>query len=1080
MQFNLDIAQECIRESIKLIQNGRNEQVIRDSFTSYLRNIFPDTPKWINRHITGSEAAVKIHKDGRKSTGFVDNLIDLTAIEYESNLKLQAKFDEGYNQVKDYCAALIAQGNRPELIVGILSDTVNWFAYTPILIVEGPTDHINRDNIELQELDIIDLSNADENSARRLVDFLEKHLGRIGSLHLNANSIALDLGFKSKFCESHISELETVAQRAFDSNAKYADLVVRLWCNFVTYLHDKGSSANFEFRSYVYEFYILTLGKLICSNFLAGTALISDEKELRNILNGNFFSARGLVNFIEYDYFGWLNESPYVEEVLQVAHEIQVDLQAYNFAESPEEDVFGKLMAQLANRTQRILLGQEWTPSWLAKQIVKNVVDNIPEDQDLQLVDMCCGSGAMVVETVKIAKERIARSGVSADERVHILTKSITGFDIDPLAVMLSKINWLLTSRDWLNEVVNYSISIPIYHADSLFAITPLSRLDDDAFPQTFILKIAEYSIPLPKFIISAEYQRFFDALLDSAYGMVSDAARRAKLDFQREDIDYMVDRLLVSTDSTLQDEQKVEITSFASEFIEKIDLLNRDGRNGIWVYIMRNSYRPGLVAGQFNGLVSNPPWLALSKLADNPYRSFLKKKAEEYSIKPPGPSHLHIELATIFLLHSINRYLANNASIGCITPETVLNGHHQNPFRTHAYLNATHPVDFSIESIWQVVGGTFKNNAIVLFGKKNRNQSEALMIPASLVSSSDQRDFILYIHKQGNRTIWSYVAPQEDEVGFYTPANFRQGADIMPRTLFIYEITNSRTVGTQTFHSIQSIDPIASSLSFAVRDAKNFKDFRITPQQVPDELIYKILVSNLLTPFDIGSPLDALLPIRKNAANIWEVIPNNRLAAMGTVRNVFREICSNYGQDANSETLMARLDVRNKLTQQIISNEGYLVFTGAGGSNVCSAYAPVHSFNLNKLIIDQTIYWATVETEEAAIYLSGLLNSPAINLIIREFQPRGAFGERHIHKLPFAVTPPFDPEQASHQDVVVTTRALIVEYENMKRTDPDMLPLLNPNTAPLSVRRRAIQRKIAALPSFENYAQACSSQYGV
>ena len=80
--------------------------------------------------------------------------------------------------------------------------------------------------------------------------------------------------------------------------------------------------------------------------------------------------------------------------------------------------------------------------------------------------------------------------------------------------------------------------------------------------------------------------------------------------------------------------------------------------RNGIWAFILRNTYRPGLLTGQFNGLVSNPPWLAMSGLADNPYRAMLTARAKLYGIRPTGSSFLHLELGTTHLLHAVDRYL--------------------------------------------------------------------------------------------------------------------------------------------------------------------------------------------------------------------------------------------------------------------------------------------------------------------------------------------------------------------------------------------------------------------------------------
>mgnify|MGYP006922431004 FL=1 len=60
-----------------------------------------------------------------------------TAIEYEKNLTRRAIFDEGYHQVREYCAALRSRGIEQEEILGVLSDTVRWYGYT-VQVTGGP------------------------------------------------------------------------------------------------------------------------------------------------------------------------------------------------------------------------------------------------------------------------------------------------------------------------------------------------------------------------------------------------------------------------------------------------------------------------------------------------------------------------------------------------------------------------------------------------------------------------------------------------------------------------------------------------------------------------------------------------------------------------------------------------------------------------------------------------------------------------------------------------------------------------------------------------------------------------------
>jgi len=1083
---SLQASIECIKSSIALIAAGKNEQIIRDSFTSYLRSMFPGAPNWVERHIKSSETALTISKGTKTSTGFVDNLVDLTAIEYESNLTSKPKFEEGYGQVKDYCASLISAGHKPDLILGVLSDTVRWFVYTVNIKPPSASNVLTRDSLDIVEIDRIDLSSSDEQAGRRLIAFLTKYLGRLGARPLKADSIASDLGFSSPFCVGHIVELENLVDQAFVEKPEYAELITSLWCKFVSYFRDQGSTASFHTKSYADELYILTLGKLICANVIETKALISDDKDLRIILNGQYFVAKGLVNLVEYDYFGWLNKTPYIEKQLVTARAIQHDLQAYDFSQPPADDLFGSMMAQFAERSKRLLLGQELTPGWLANRTVEKVFDMLPTGQLPQFVDMCCGSGAMIVETVKRAKVLIGKDALhnKREEQVRLLTQSITGFDIDPLAVILSKINWVLAARDWLEPFGRLNVTIPVYHADSLFAITPLTDgIENDTGEEFHVLKIAEYSINLPKFLVTPAFQPLFDGVLERAYSMVTAADSAKKLDLSDTVISDAVESVLQTTSISLTAVQKEAVQSFVRVFTEKADQLNRDGRNGIWAFILRNSYRPGLVVGQFNGLVSNPPWLALSKIANNPYQALLKRKAEAFGIKPAGSSHLHIELATIFLLHSVDQYLRPDAAVGCIAPETLLNGHHHNPFRLGAYKEAA-SINFALESIWRVQEGTFKNNAIVLFGHKSDSSlDKPNPIPGALVTVDGLSPLKFYRHIQGKRTAWSDQLPASDlnATGFFEPANFRQGADIMPRTLFLFETLKTSQPNEPVRWKIKSIDATTSPLAFAIKDAKKNKGFKITPCVVPDDILFDVLTSNLLTPFYLATPLKALLPILKLPGMSWKFLDSMSVAAKGVaVQNVFKEICGAISSKADVTDIAHLINVRNKLIQQFVDPNKYLVFTGAGGGHVCCAFGATNSFDLQKLIIDQTLYWTQVTTQDEALYLSGLFNSEAINAVIKEFQPKGAFGERHVHKLPFGVTPPFDPSQAVHQNVVEKTKRLLNEYAKMITTDQSICPLLDPNTGTLARRRLTIHEKIKKMQSYADYDEACRSLYGV
>lgn len=1080
--FNVEAAKNCLTEAVALIRSGALEDVIRHRFSSHLPSIFREEPSWIVHHGHGTEYHLKFAKAGKNRGGFVDALVGLTAIEYEKDISQPVIFEHGLGQVKDYCAGLLNMNHPADLIIGVLSDTVRWRAYRIATVepIDSAAGEIyGRDHVHLDQIEEINLEAAGETEAMLLAEFLARYLGREGARPLGAETLAGDLGFDSRFCTRHIEGIKDLVDSAFRDNPKYAGLIEKLWGDFVAYLGDNGRASHFDKDIYIRELYILTLAKLLCANVIAKSALNSSDGELRDILNGEHFKLKGLSNLVEYDYFGWLNNEPYVDDLLPISRAIQDDLRAYDFRSPPAEDLFGATMAQLARHSHRLLLGQEWTPAWLASEIVENVFNMLPTGEDPRLVDMCCGSGAMVVEVVKRVKRNLDAQGATVDESyISRISYAITGFDIDPLAVMLSKVGWVIAARDRLEPFGSFQVSIPIYHADSLFAITPLSqRIDEESGESQYNLVLDDQFVVLPSFLVSPEYRALFDALLSNSYEMAMVGSKDQVSPYRESDISSLLDHSVEISGLTLSDEMRNTAQGFTSSLITALDTLQRDGRNGIWAFVIRNSYRPGLVVGLFNGLVSNPPWLALSKIADNPYKHALRQRAESRGIKPPGPSHLHIELATIFLLHSIDHYLQDEAVVGCVLPETILNGHHHNPFRQGAFLTGAKPVPFSIDEIWRVAKGAFKNEAIVLFGQKVHKAAIAPSpIPGKLAKADGLSPLSFNQITLGNRIAWSdRVTAGAGNTGFFNPADFRQGADLMPRTLVFHETSLNRPGRW----NLGPIDRQSSSLRYLVGDAKKLKDFSLPPCVVSDRFVFDVLMSNHLTPFDIASPAKGLLPIEKNADEQWVPIRATTIAAHGA-QSVFRSIFAAAGPGIDPEGYFAILDSnRRKLTNQSIPQTGWLVFMGASGSHVCAAYADATLFAANKLVIDQTLYWAPVQTEYEAIYLTGLLNSQAIDDVIKEFQPRGLFTERHVHKLPLGVTPKFDAADAAHADVVEKTRALMAEWTITKTANQDIARLLDPNKT-LASRRTQLRTKIRALAAYAEYELACRNLYGV
>ena len=211
---------------------------------------------------------------------------------------------------------------------------------------------------------------------------------------------------------------------------------------------------------------------------------------------------------------------------------------------------------------------------------------------------------------------------------------------------------------------------------------------------------------------------------------------------------------------------------------------------------------------------------------------------------------------------------------------------------------------------------------------------------------------------------------------------------------------------------------------------------------------------------------------------NNWRDIDPSELSALGSgTQNAFRLICEALKCD-QSDLYKQKIDTKGKLRNQSWSADSYLVFSGMGGSNPCAAWVAPGVFDPGKVVFDQTVYWAPVDTLDEAAYLAGAVNSPACAELIEPFQSKGQQGKRHIHKLPFAVTPKFDPDNAAHASLASATLALNESWRALRDSDEEVMKRTNPQSGSLATRRTWLMTRLRGLPEWQPYAEAAATLY--
>lgn len=180
-----------------------------------------------------------------------------------------------------------------------------------------------------------------------------------------------------------------------------------------------------------------------------------------SVILGTFAEARGVVNYCQRDWSCWpLAELEHGFDRVMEAVSAQVIRYASPSggpARSSRDDV-KRLYEALIPRRLRHALGEYYTPDWLASYTLDRGLAFRGEDvRTLSIADPACGSGTFLVQA--IARKREA--GASLEE----ILDAVWGFDINPLAVLAAKSNYLLSLLDLLD---GRTVEAPVFRRDAL------------------------------------------------------------------------------------------------------------------------------------------------------------------------------------------------------------------------------------------------------------------------------------------------------------------------------------------------------------------------------------------------------------------------------------------------------------------------------------------------------------------------------------------------------------------------------------------------------------------------------------
>ena len=375
-------------------------------------------------------------------------------------------------------------------------------------------------------------------------------------------------------------------------------------------------------------------------------------EEFKDLEEGGIFAELGIKNFLEADYFAWYLDE-WNDEIAGLIYDIVKKLLDYEPATvelSPEriKDLFKRLYQNLVPRDIRHKLGEYFTPDWLAELVLDEVgYDGNP---DKRILDPACGSGTFLVLVIKRIKEYAEEHFIDKRTLITKIVKNVQGIDLNPLAVLAAKANYLIALADLLRYRPREGIEIPIYLADSI-AVGRRATLSG----WEVYLKTSEGEFCVPHEVLDK--------------GLLSSVL---------EDVEFCIKNKYSKEEFKKFISGKYELSNSAIESLIQLYLkllsLEKKGKNKIWTRVLKNSFAP-LLIGKFDYVIGNPPWINWENLPKF-YREQTKGLWEWYGLtkktKGVGLGKVKRDMAMLFVARCLDRFTKENGKLAFLIPFTV------------------------------------------------------------------------------------------------------------------------------------------------------------------------------------------------------------------------------------------------------------------------------------------------------------------------------------------------------------------------------------------------------------------------
>ena len=884
-----------------------------------------------------------------------------TVIEVKRELRKGSVLDDAVEQLGGYVSARESQtGNR---YVGVLTDGAEWRCY-----------HSSADR--LAEVSSHRVSAASPDLDQLLI-WLDGVMATVRGLAPTLETIRTRMGAGMSWHDLDQATLEAL----FEKHKKSQSLQVKreLWARLLT----SALGSQFEDTDELFVEHTL----LVNTAEIIAHAVLGLQVELlppATLLSGSKLTEHGIVGVVDSDFFDWVVEIP---EGVTFIRTLARRLARFDWS-AVEHDVLKILYESVISQDTRKRLGEYYTPDWLAEHVVETAVQDPLRER---VLDAACGSGTFLFHAVRryIAAAEAARQ--SLPELLRGVTEHVVGVDLHPVAVTLARVTYLLAiGRKRLSDPNRSHVHVPVYLGD---AMQWRQRRKDLLTGDQLVIETDD-----GRELFASELRLPASLLGDAARfdQLVGELAKKATQSGGSTSLTAIFQRFAVNS----EDQAVITVT------FQTMCALHQDGRNHIWGYFVRNLARPVWLARSENRvdvLVGNPPWLAYRHMTPDMQASFQKMSIAR-GLWQGAAVATHQDLSGLFVARIAQLYLKQGGRLALVMPNAVVDRAQFAGFRSGLFPDSTDPTQIEFSQPWdlrRLRPHFFPRAAAVVFGTKANTAS----VMPTLVQAWSGR-------VPEDNPDWASVAKAvERSDGFAKPfspdiespyrTRFAQGAIFAPRLLFVVKRQAPGPLGVPT-------GQVRVCSHRSANEKKPWKGIADFEGIVESEFVRPLLSGETTLPFRTLDALEVILPW--DSGRLLES-SDERLDLYPGLADWWRtaEDCWIGHRSSARLTLREQLDYRSKLSRQFPIQQRRVVYPKSGMHLVAARV------NLPRAVINNSLYWATVATDDEAHYLCAILNSPITTALVRPLMSYGK-DERDFHKHIWQVpVPEFDSSNDLH-----------------------------------------------------------------